>query len=550
VLAAIVSPALSAQSTGSIEGRVTNSVTGEGVSGANVEFRDRKSHVYRTATDSSGSYRLTGLGDGDYQGESAKEGFSSSRGNRFSHVTGFVPVRLDLQLRPWAALRGRVMDEDGKPALGVRVEIDLYPRRSVDPPAVTDENGEFQFDGLPPGSYTVVAKPEAKIRTQDGVRLGTVAIYYPSATELAQAQRILVRTGQNVAGIEIRLKSVPVHRLAGVILDESDKPAAHATVKLLGQADASRRISVLGTVLLGANVTTSGVRRGNAKLEINTTIMPAPEPEVARVESNEDGTFEFAAVEPGDWRLTAEAGVDEDMPLGGVASALISENDLEDIRIRLTPSFRLEVQWQNAQDSASAKHTETHLGLTPVEGQPSTMVKARGTVVPGAMMAGGAGQINNVFPGRYRVMPGIAQPGLHATAVMWGGRDVNGEVVELAPGASPFQVIFSTEFGRVRGKVENGDGATVFLISRESGELVSYRQAECGAGGGFEMAEVAPGDYYAVAFDRTEQSAMSATDFPAAILPIASTTHVEAGATASVNLKLNRWPWSLSVGFP
>jgi hypothetical protein len=534
LLATITSLTLCGQTTATIEGRVSNSITGEAVGGVRVRFLDRHSYVYSTVTDSTGSYRLTGLNDGDYQGEFRKDGFSDNSGNPFSHVSGFVPVRVDAQLKPWAVLRGRVVDEDLKPVAGVRVEKDPTPPGILDGVEFTDENGEFVFQDLPPGSYTVVAKPEAKIRIQDGVRLGTVAIYYPSGTEPSQAQRIPVRTGQNVAGIELRLKSVPVHRVAGVVLNEAGKPAAHATVKLMGQAGTARQGIGAGLIMTGATVGANGFVRATSGPEIFTIIGPGPEPEVARVESHADGTFEFAAVEPGDWRLSAEAGVDHDMPLGGVASAPVSENDVEDIRIRLTPSFPVEVTWGSAQDTVSAGRASMPLGLTPVEGQPRPIV---------GDPAKNVGRMNNVFPGRYRVMPGVIQAGSHVTAVMWGGRDVNGQVVELAPGAAPFQVIASSEFGKIRGTVEKADGATVFLISRESGEILSYRQVPCRAGGAYEIGDVAPGDYYLVAFDRTEIGILPAADLPAAIMPIASIVRVEAGSTESVDLRVNQWPW-------
>lgn len=49
---------------GSIEGRVTNSVTGEPVIGATVRFIDSHSYVYSGSTDSSGAYRVDGLEEG------------------------------------------------------------------------------------------------------------------------------------------------------------------------------------------------------------------------------------------------------------------------------------------------------------------------------------------------------------------------------------------------------------------------------------------------------------------------------------------------------
>jgi hypothetical protein len=537
-LATITSLALCAQSTATIEGRVTNSVTGEAVGGVRIRFLDRHSYVYSTVTDSTGSYRLTGLNDGDYQGEFRKDGFIENVANPFSHISGFVPVRVDAQLKPWATLRGRVLDEDLKPVSGVRVEKDPTPPGILDGVTATDENGEFVFQDLPPGSYTVVAKPEAKIRIQDGVRLGTVAIYYPSATESAQAVRIPVRTGQNVSGIEIRLKSVPVHRVAGVVLNDAGKPSAHATVKLMGRAGTTRQGIGFGMIMIGATVGANGFVRATSPPENFSVIGPGPEPEVARVESHADGTFEFAAVEPGDWRLSAEAGIDAERPLGGVESAPVSESDVEDVRIRLTPSFPVEVTWGSAQDTVSAGRPAMSLGLTPVEGQPRPIM---------GDPAKNAGKMNNVFPGRYRVMPGIIQVGSYVTAVMWGARDVNGQVVELAPGAAPFQVIASSEFGKIRGTVEKredkGDGVRVFLISRESGEILSYRQVPCRAGGAFEIGDVAPGDYYLVAFDHAEIGLLPAADLPGAVVPIASSVRVEAGSTESVDVKVHQWPW-------
>ncbi len=371
---------------GSIEGRATNSVTGEAVGGVKVRFLDRQSYVYETVTDSTGSYRLTGLGDNDYYGEFTKDGFSDSRLNERVHVSGDVPVRANTQVQPWATLRGRVVDEDGKAAAGVRVECGC----TRDDGAVTDENGEFAFQDLRPGSYTLVAKPEAKIRTQDGVRLGTVAIYYPSVTELEQAARIPVRAGENVAGIEIRLKSVPVHRVAGVVLNEAGKPVAHATVKLMGQAGRARHPIMFSP-------------------GFSYTIGSDPEPELARVESREDGGFEFAVVEPGDWRLSAEAGAEDDLPLGDVASVLVSEKDVEDVRLRLVAPFAVEVNvdWGGAKPP-SGGYGWTPVSLTPLEAQPRLIVDPAKNV----------GRINGILPGRYRVTAWDAGLDVYPSAVM------------------------------------------------------------------------------------------------------------------------------------
>jgi hypothetical protein len=431
-------------------------------------------------------------------------------GNPTFHVAGDVAVSANVQLKPWSSLRGRVVDEDGKPAPGVRVERDPTPPGILDGDTVTDENGNFTFQDLPPGSYMLVAKPEAKIRMQDGMRVGTVAMYYPSVTELAEAVRIPVRTGENVAGIEIRLKSVPVHRVAGVVLgvvgDKAGKPVSHATVKLMGRAGTARQALFFApSISIGAD----GIGRLMAALGRSGSgvVGPGGEPEVARVESRDDGTFEFAAVEEGDWRLSAEFGEYDEVPLAGVASAPVSEKDVEDIQIRLAAAFPLEVTVGSGsveapptgrlcdQSGCVVEHGPVILSLTAVEGQPRVHV---------ADPANNLAKLNAAFPGRYRVMQGLGMQGdPYVAAVMWGGRDVKGQVVELAPGAGPLEVIYKSGLGKVSGKVEKGEGASAFLISNGSGEILTYRQVTCGAGGAFEIGQVPPGDYYIMAFDRT-----------------------------------------------
>jgi hypothetical protein len=535
---------------GSIEGRVTNSVTGEPVIGVKVRFLDRHSYVHDTVTDSSGSYRITGLEDGDYRGTFTKDGFadeSRNLNNPSYHVSGDVAVSASVQLKPWGSLRGRVVDEEGKPVAGVRVERDLVAPGSLDGDTVTDEKGEFVFQDLTSGSYMLVAKPEAKTRMQDGVRVGTVAMYYPSATEPAQATRIPVRLGDNVSGIEIRLKSVPVHRVAGVVLGADGKPVAHATVKLMGRVGTVRQtLMFVPSMSIGAD---GGGRLVSMFGKSNSgAVGPGPEPEVARVESQEDGTFEFAAVEEGDWRLSAIAGEYDEAPLGGIASAPVSEKDVEEVRIRLTAQFPVEVTADlgdtqgpvtgsrcDARSGCVVQHGPVVLSLTALEGQPRAYV---------ADPANNLSKLNAAFSGRYRVMQGLGMQGdAYVAAVMWGGRDVNGQVVELTAGGGPFQVIFKSGLGKVRGTVESGEGASVFLVSSGTGEILTYRQVTCGAGGAYEISQIPPGEYSIVAFDRMDSGGLPAADLPASIIPFASSVKVEAGSTASADLRVNRWPW-------
>lgn len=534
---------------GSIEGRVTNSVTGEAVAGAKARFLDRHSYVFETFTDSSGGYRLTGLEDGDYRGEFSKDRFAEHRvsplplildgsgmpmDSRRVRVSGDLPARQNVQLDPWGGLRGRVVDDDGKPVAKVRVEISNVR----DGETSTDENGWFAFTDLRPDAYTVVAKPEPKTRMQDGERVGVVPTYYPSATELPGAAAINVGWGADVAGIEIRLRSVPVHRVTGVVLDEAGNPVAKATIKLMGRPGRGRKsLTVTQRIIApgGIRPTGNGTGFGAASIAVVPGTYrvdgPSREPETARVESLKDGTFEFPAVPSADWRLTAEVDAEDGMPRVGVAPANIAERDLEEIQIRLTAQFSVNVDTDWGGINAPPPIPLGLVTLTPLEGQP---------YAAGSRDSGGM----SIFPGRYLVLAGnlsFTSGGLVA-AVLMSGADVLGQTVELSPGAS-LTAVYRPGVAALRGTVEKGEGATVFLVPRNAGEVVAYREVKCGAGGAFEIGELAAGDYFAVAFDRTDERGLAAADLPSGILPFATSVLVEAGSPASVELRVNKWPW-------
>lgn len=507
---------LFAQSSGSIAGRVTNSVTGEGVGGVSIRFLDRHSRVFKASTDASGAYRLTGLDEGDYQGEFAKEGFADSLRQELFHVSGGVAARQDAQLEPWSSLRGRVLDEDGNPAAKIPVEIGRGN-------TVTDESGAFAFTSLPAGSYSLLAKPQPQIRTVDGARMGAVPIYYPGVTDVSQAAPIQVRKGADVSGIVLRLRSVPVHRVAGVVLDPAGKPAPKATVKLLGTAGTARERLIFSPSMSGTGIAFA-------------TTGPGPEPEIARVESREDGAFEFPALQPGDWRLSATLDDDDETLLGGVASVPVSVRDVEGIDLRLAAPFAVGVtgQWPDPQAPAGrARNAQIALMLSPMESQP------RLNIDPERYKE----QIPGIFPGRYRVMQFNFPQGYYPAAMIWGGRDVKGQVIDLAPGAPPLQVIYASGAGTLRGIVDKGEGATVFLTPRDPGEITTIRSEPCGASGAFEFTNVVPGSYYVVAFDRSDTRGPPAAEIPSSIIPIATGVRIESGAAASVELRLNRWPW-------
>jgi hypothetical protein len=122
---------------------------------------------------------------------------------------------------------------------------------------------------------------------------------------------------------------------------------------------------------------------------------------------------------------------------------------------------------------------------------------------------------------------------------MMGGRDVQGQAVEVT-GPQPIQVVFKSDGGSVRGKVENGAGLFVALIPQEHSGLKIAVAARCNADGTFSLADVPPGDYYAGAFK--DATGMTTQAFQNFLAVNATRVKVEPGASSSLELRMARWP--------
>jgi 5-hydroxyisourate hydrolase-like protein (transthyretin family) len=247
-------PLLFAQgSGGSISGHVTNSVTGAGIEGAKVQaactpdnacFPGKPSQ--RGVTDSAGAFRLAGIPDGRYALLAQKDGLLQKRSSDSEFMLSVSgDARFDVQLTPFAKLSGRVVDPEGKPVAGLRVQLEQGERRDTIilageydkvSPKVTNQDGAFVFENVHPGIYTLLAQVKPRAEGKDGER--TVTTYYPSVVYPEQASSIQVQ-GVDLFGYEIRLRTAPARTIRGIVLDPEGKPASQVSVKLLAKAASS-----------------------------------------------------------------------------------------------------------------------------------------------------------------------------------------------------------------------------------------------------------------------------------------------------------------------
>jgi hypothetical protein len=522
VVLAAVAPGAAAQGTVNVEGVVVNKVTGAGIGGATVRFIAPKSDRYETTSDETGAFRISGIKPGDYRSLAEKHGYFSSEiptfagGNTQRFNAGGDPIRLRLELIPPAVIHGRVLGADGNPA---SASVDLGRGRT----ASTNSEGAFVFENIEPGRYTLLARPKTSepIKPREGPRTEVVPTYYPSAVDPSQAESIVVRPGAELNGDEIRLQSVSVYRVRGVVLNPDGKPAAKAVVELqarIAGEDSDRYFFLGGT-------------SSHESFSIRTHEIGLPETEEPFV-TGDDGVFEFPSVRAGDWTLRAEGEpVGDEVQREGVSSVAstifsLGNGDPDDLKIQLAAPFHLSGSAVLSDGSPIPEGVLLAVSFYSETGRAGS----GGTVEPrGALRL-------DVMPGADEIRADVLLGNYYADSILLGSTDVTNQRAELTRASPPIKVILKPA-GTIRGTIEDADAGTVVLFP-QSFTGIAY-SAQSRAGNAFELDGIPPGDYDAIALDRFDARTMAEAVRLRSLMPMATSVRVEQGSAASVQLKVH-----------
>jgi hypothetical protein len=148
---------------------------GRVVSGAVVEalrMHDGKwAAVATSASDDGGAFTLRELPVGDYEVRARKAGFSDEAASGIAVPAHDEARPLQLTLERTGVLRGRVLEDTGKPAKGATVVLRDTGATSA-PTAVAGEDGMFALPGLPAGVYGAQARLGVFVsEVEDGIGL-------------------------------------------------------------------------------------------------------------------------------------------------------------------------------------------------------------------------------------------------------------------------------------------------------------------------------------------------------------------------------------------
>ncbi len=221
-----------ARRDGVITVRVVND-TGQPIAGAPIlveKVGDKGMSGLRIGNaDDEGAFKATGLGPGSYTISTIVPGYvvAMTDSERNHHHPG---ENVTINLVKGGVITGRVTDVYGEPMVGVGVKAvkvrDLeggrkYPGDGADwNTRLTDDRGVYRLYGLAPGVYVVGASSD-----QSGLYSGfyhgrEVMTWHPSSPR-ATAKEIVVRSGEVVAGADIRHREERGHTISGIIIGDT-----------------------------------------------------------------------------------------------------------------------------------------------------------------------------------------------------------------------------------------------------------------------------------------------------------------------------------------
>lgn len=221
------------------------------VANVTVHLRSRWDR-FETATDAHGVYSLYDVHPGVYM-------FSARLPARMeltphNLATGLHPFDLaagacfeyDVDALPTGEIRGSVLAPDGKPLSLASVELYREGSYSEDRPGLWSfqgSNGVFDFDHVGPGRYLLVFNRRDRLDPN----LPYSRAFYPGVSELSGARPIVLKDGQRLLHLKMRLsRGIPTRRLRVRVRFLGERP--RGTITVMAQANrgdnpAARRLA-------------------------------------------------------------------------------------------------------------------------------------------------------------------------------------------------------------------------------------------------------------------------------------------------------------------
>jgi len=219
--------ATSASVSARVAGHVVNSLTGDAVAKAVVILRAHDLEhglSYADEADAQGHFSIPDIEPGEYAIAVERAGFilestgaAGAPGPTVKIDAGQPANDLTLRVTPLGVIAGQIVDADGEPARGAKVDALHYmyaggkKQLRMVAEAEASDRGDFRLFGLRAGTYNLKATG-LQVAPFELLDKATVT-YYPGVADSSRAVPIELRAGVQMGGFDIRLQSTGAYRV-------------------------------------------------------------------------------------------------------------------------------------------------------------------------------------------------------------------------------------------------------------------------------------------------------------------------------------------------
>jgi len=473
---------------GAIQGSVIDALTNQGLGKAYL----RLGATFTSVTDDQGHFVFENVTPGSYVLEAEHQGYidghfgdAESKPVEIKLVPGQTLSDIKVQLTPQAVITGRVVNEDGDlwrhATVNMFRSIWSHGQRTIQGfnGEEANDQGEFRIGQVPPGKYYLVAEPDSgwEMRNRPSGKdvLTRQPTWYPNSLDLEGATPIIVEPGNQLSGVEIRLRRGRTYRIRGRLLGGENVPSAEDSAGRFG----ARRISAQSTSAAAGNNKDGTIRS--------------------------DGSFEIVGVPAGTYELTVDQGFPftNSVNLASV-KVQVNDQDLDDVSIELIPPRPL-----NGTLEVSEK------GSLELSGRTVRLESdIRGWSPEAVSRADGSFNFTLVSSARYRIQ--VPGSGFYLKEIHYGDATSKDGTVSVTGAAGPLVLVLSTRGARLTGttirtKADETSAARAQVALIPNGapaRLGTFDQT-----GAFTFRDLPPGTYKLYAFEGLPDGAWEDPEF-------------------------------------
>jgi protocatechuate 3,4-dioxygenase beta subunit len=404
---------------------------------------------------------------------------------------------IDLTLTHNGVISGHVYDEAGEPLAGANVmplQMRFFNGRKRLTPTrgntSTDDSGQYRIGGLEPGDYYVYVASRETWETEppDVKTMGFMPTMYPAAVSMAEAQRVRVRAGQEVTGIDIPLVPGRAATISGTAVSSQGLPLAGESV--------------------GLGVEIRGEQFQSFSGGASTRVGP-------------DGTFAFRNVAPGEYHLTARI-TPTDRPLEAANVVVnVAGADVEGVSI-VTSAAGTVAGRVSIEPGTPFPNPLTRLIVRPLPVDRDTVTSLGSAADNGRVREDGSFELKQIV-GASRLTVTPLPEGWAIRQIDQNGRDLASQPFDpqgqTLDGAT---IVLTNRFPQLTATLHDDKGAPVvdgiLVLFPEDGaqwaeDLRMIRTGRPGQSGAITLRAVRPGLYLAAAVPTATNSQLNDPDF-------------------------------------